>query len=156
MSESEKMGSKIDKTYKSYSYSQKLKVVKYALLNSETEASKRYGIPRSTLYYWKDIDKVPTEKLKKLAKKRKGKHLKMGSGQPLSYSSEQDDQVLSWVLKQWDLHLLVTRKDIHLVAKKLPVRQIHHSKLHLAEPVDSWDAILCPIDNCAYYIALYV
>jgi len=60
-------------------------VVKYARLNSEAEASKHYGIPRSTLYYWKDIDKVPNEKLKKLAKKRKGKHLKTGSGRPLSY-----------------------------------------------------------------------
>ena len=59
---------KKDKTYKCYSYSQKLKVVKYARLNSETEASKRYGIPRSTLYYWKDIDKVPNEKLKILAR----------------------------------------------------------------------------------------
>ena len=59
-------------TYKSYSYAQKLKVVEYARLNTEAEASKRYGIPRSTIYYWKDIDKVPKEKLKKLAKKRKG------------------------------------------------------------------------------------
>jgi len=48
--------------YKSYSYAQKLKVVQYAKRNTEAEASKRYNVPRSTIYYWKDIDKVPAEK----------------------------------------------------------------------------------------------
>ena len=92
--------------------------MEYARLNTEAEASKCYGVPRSTIYYWKDIDKVPKEKFKKLAKKMKGKHLKSGSGRPVSYPSELDDEVLSWVLKQRDLHLPVTRQDIQLMAKK--------------------------------------
>ena len=52
-------------TYKSYSYAQKLKVVEYARLNTKAEASKCYGVPRSTIYYWKDIDKVPKKKFLK-------------------------------------------------------------------------------------------
>ena len=55
--------------YKSYSYTQKLKVVEYARLNTEAEASKCYGVPHSTIYYWKDIDKTPKEKFKKFAMK---------------------------------------------------------------------------------------
>ena len=43
-------------TYKSYSFTQKVRVAQYAHLNSEAEASKRYDIPWSTIYYWKDID----------------------------------------------------------------------------------------------------
>jgi len=52
---------------------------------------------------------VVREKLKKTYKE---KHLKTGSGQPLSYSSEQDDQVLSRVLKQRDFYLPQIRRDI--------------------------------------------
>lgn len=46
-------------SYKTYSLSQKIKIVQYARKHSEYAASLRYKVARSTIYGWKDVDKTP-------------------------------------------------------------------------------------------------
>ena len=104
--------------YKSYSLRQKLEIVKFARENSERAASRRYGVSRSTIYGWKDIDKEPATK-KKISTITKGKHVKKGAGRNLSYSQEIDEELLSWVLHQRDLQIGVRRQDIQFKAKAM-------------------------------------
>ena len=110
---------KSNQSYRSYSHSHILKVVQYAQLNSESAASRHFNVPRLTIYYWKDIDKEPAEKMKRFPKRRKRKHLKEGSGRPISYLKELDEKLVAWVLKQRDIHLPVSSQDIKLMARKL-------------------------------------
>ena len=57
--------------YKSYSL--KRKIVNFARqANSEALASAKYGVPRSTIYSWRNIDKEPAAANKKISKRRKG------------------------------------------------------------------------------------
>ena len=104
--------------YKSYSLHQKLEIVKFARKNSERAASRRYGVSRSTIYGWKDIDKEPATK-KEVSTTTKGKHTKKGAGRHLSYSQEIDKELLSWVLHQRDLQVGVRRQDIQFKAKAM-------------------------------------
>ena len=102
--------------YKSYSLKQKLAIVHYARQNSEAAASVKYGVSQSTIYGWKDLDKQP---IRKLPKKKKGKHIKKGAGRPISYAKEMDDDLLAWVLRQRDLQVPVRRQDIKMKATAL-------------------------------------
>ena len=104
--------------YKSFSLHQNLEIVKFARENSEHAASRRYGVSWSTIFGWKDIDKEPATK-KKVPTITKGKHTKKGAGRHLSYSQEIDEELLSWVLHQRDLHIGVRRQDIQFKAKAL-------------------------------------
>ena len=82
----------------------------------------RYKVARSTIYGWKDVDKIPAAVAKakrKFPSSRKGKHLKKGAGRPMTYSKEIDENLLAWVLKQRDLHLPVRRLELKLKAKAL-------------------------------------
>ena len=92
--------------YRSYSLRQKIEIVRFARQNSEAAASRKYGVSRSTIYGWRDIDK-------------EGKHTKKGAGRPLTYSQCIDDELLSWILHQRDLQVTVRRLDIQLKAKAL-------------------------------------
>ena len=79
-------------------------------------ASRRYGVSRSTIYGWKDIDKEPATK-KKVSTTTNGKHTKKGAGRHLSYSQEIYEELLSWVLHQRDLQIVVRKEDIQFIAK---------------------------------------
>ena len=103
--------------YRSYSLRQKLKIVHYARQNSEVAASRQYGVSRSTIYGWKDIDKEPLKK--KFPTAAKGKHMKKGAGRPITYPQELEDDLITWVLWQRDLQLPVRRQDIQLKATAL-------------------------------------
>ena len=56
---------------KTYSIARKLEVVKYVKNHSETEAAHHFGIPRTTLREWKDLDKRPVERT---SSSKKGKN----------------------------------------------------------------------------------
>lgn len=89
----------------------KMEIVNYARqTNSEASASAKYGVSRSTIYGWRNVDKEPA--IKKMSKRKKGKHIKKGAGRPLTYSKEIEDDLIAWVLKQRDLQVPVSRQDI--------------------------------------------
>ena len=68
------MSSKPRKTvYTMYTFRQKLEVLDFIKLHSESEASRHFNIPRTTLCSWKGLDSLPKEK-GKLSKK--GQHVK--------------------------------------------------------------------------------
>ena len=46
-----------------YSLRQKLEIVAYAPEHTEAEASRYYGVSRSTIYGWRNIDKEPIQKV---------------------------------------------------------------------------------------------
>ena len=102
--------------YRSYSLRQKLEIVAYARKHTEAEASRYYGVSRSTIYGWRNIDKQPIQKVPIV---KKGKHLKKGAGRPISYTQEVDEELLTWVLRQRDLQIPVRRQDIQLKATAL-------------------------------------
>ena len=109
-------------TYKSYSLHKKLEVVAYRREHSETEASRQFGVPRSTIYGWRNLDKEPIEKSQKKGKfpmSKKGKLMKKGAGRPISYKQEIEDELITWVLRQRDLQIPVRRQDIQLKAMEL-------------------------------------
>ena len=120
--------------YRSYSLKQKLEIVRYAQQNSEAAASRRYGVSRSTIYGWRNIDKEP---IKKVATASKGKHLKKGAGRPISYPQERDEELLAWVLRQRDLQLTVRRIDIQLNNTHYSGSSQLQSFLRLGEQVHS-------------------
>ena len=99
--------------YRCYSLSQKLGIVHYVRQHSEAAASRHYGVSRSTIYGWKDINKKP---VKKFPTATKGKHLKKGASRPISYPQELDDGLIAWVLRQRDLQVAVRRQDIQMKA----------------------------------------
>ena len=107
--------------YWSYSLQQKTEVIKYAREHSETTASQRYVIPRSTIFGWRNIDKEPIEtaKNKKLPTVKKAKHIKKGAGRHISYRQDIEEELITWILKQRDLQIQVRRRDIQLKAKAL-------------------------------------
>ena len=105
--------------YRSYSLKQKLEIVRYARKNSEAAASRQYGVSRSTIYGWRNIDKEP---IKKVATASKGKHLKKGAGRPISYPQKCNEELLVWVVMHRDLQLMVRRLDIQLKATALIAR----------------------------------
>ena len=86
----------------------------YTRQNSEAAASRKYGVSRSTIYGWKDLDKEPLKK--KFPTTTKGKHKKKGAGRPITYPQEREDNLIAWVLWQRDLQLPVWRQDIKLKA----------------------------------------
>ena len=87
---------------KTYSLAAKLDVLKYVTLHSESEASRHFDIPRTTIRGWKGLDKRPAEKKNSLTKKGANK---VGAGQPLSYDEKVDMEICEWVLEMRDLHL---------------------------------------------------
>ena len=99
--------------YRSYSLRQKLEIVRYARQNSEAAVSRKYGVSRSTIYGWKDLNKEP---FKEIPTATKGKHMKKGAGRPITYPQELEDNLIAWVLWQRDLQLPVRRQDIKLKA----------------------------------------
>ncbi len=109
--------SKARGVYRAYSLRQKMEIVHFARQSSETAASRKYGMSRSTIYGWRDIDKEPIEK--KIPKNTKGKHTKKGAGRPISYPQELEDDVVAWVLRQRDLQMPVRRQDIQFKATAL-------------------------------------
>ena len=96
--------------YKSYTLKQKIEIVCCARQSSEASASVKYGVPRATIYGWRNIDKQPINK--KFSKHKKGKHVKRGAGRHISYPKEIEDELIIWVLKQRDLQIPVRRQDI--------------------------------------------
>lgn len=52
-------------------------------------------------------------------RKYKGKHSKKGAGRPITYSKEIEDDLITWVLKQRDLQIPVSRQDIRHKANAL-------------------------------------
>ena len=57
--------------YRSYSLRQKIEIVRFARQNSEAAASRKYGVSRSTIYGWRDMDKEPMTKVPITYHKRK-------------------------------------------------------------------------------------
>ena len=49
--------------YRSYSLRQKLEIIAYTREHKEAEASQYYGVSRSTIYGWRNIDKQPIQKV---------------------------------------------------------------------------------------------
>ena len=97
-------GEEVDRTkskeamvYRSYSLRQKIEVVKYAREHSETAASQRYGIPRSTIFGWRNIDKEPIEtaKNKNFPTVKKGKPIKKGAGRHISYRQDIEVELIT-------------------------------------------------------------
>ena len=96
---------------KTYTLSRKLKTLHYVANFSETEASRHFGIPRTTIQGWKGLDKQPKERstLKKKCKKHKNKS---GAGCPITYGEDLDMSLYQWVLEMRDLHLPVHNAQI--------------------------------------------
>ena len=111
-------------SYRTYSLSQKIKIVQHARKHSEYAASLRYKVARSTIYEWKDVDKSPAavaKAKKKFPSARKGKHLKKDAGRPITYCKEIDDNLIAWVLKtkrlalvSWEIRIEAQSKSFNL------------------------------------------
>ena len=56
---------------------------------------------------------------KKCASKIRGLHLCSGSGRPLSYPTEIDDEILEWILVRRDSHLPVSREMTKIKGRQL-------------------------------------
>ena len=97
-----------------HSQSKKLKLyVHCARKNSEHAASKHYKVARSTIYGWKDVNKTPAavaKAKKKFLSAKRDKHLKKGSGRPITYPKEIDESLIDWVSKKRDLQLRTSSK----------------------------------------------
>jgi hypothetical protein len=76
---------------------------------SEAQASKHFGIPRTTLRGWKSLSALPRDKAKLT---KKGKHAHRGAGRPLSYNADMEQLIVQWILEARDLQLPVQRKMI--------------------------------------------
>ena len=93
---------------KTYTLSKKLEVLHHVANFSETEASRHFGILRTTIQGWKGLDKQPKEK-STLKKKRKNKS---GVGRPITYGEDLNMSLYQWVLEMRDLHLPVHNAQI--------------------------------------------
>ena len=95
-------------TYKSHSLRKKLEVVAYGREHSEAEASRRFGVPRSTIYGWRNLDKEPIEKSQKKGKftmSKKGKHeiAELDREQAFTCDTSNYSALLGFRLKFWIL-----------------------------------------------------
>jgi hypothetical protein len=93
-----------------------MEVLDFAKAHSESEASRHFKIARTTLRLWIGLELLPKEKLKSSTK---GKHLKKGSGRPLSYNPALEEELVQWILESRDLHIPVSRKMIQQKALSL-------------------------------------
>ena len=109
--------------YATYTLRQKLVVLDYTKTHSESETARHFSIPRTTLQSWKGLDKLPKDKAKAM---KKGKHAKRGSGRPLSYSADTEEQIVQWVLECRDLQIPIQRKMIQCKALTLISPQNSH------------------------------
>ena len=107
---------------KTYTLSRELEVLYYVANSSETEASRHFGIHRTTIQGWKGLDKQPEEKttLKKKCKKHKNKS---AAGRPITYGEDLDMSFYQWVLEMRDLHVPVH----HAQIKRKAIEMIKHS-----------------------------
>ena len=103
-------------SYTTYSLRQKLEVLDFIKTHSEADAARHFSIPRTTLRSWKGLDMLPKEKAKST---KKGKHARKGSGRPLSYSPDIEEQIVQWVLESRDLQIPIQRKMIQQKALAL-------------------------------------
>ena len=102
--------------------------------HSETAASKKFGIPRTTLRGWKGLDALPKDKAKKLKHTQcKGKHTHKGAGRPLTYEADVEQSLVRWILEARDLQLPVQRKMIQRKAVALITPE--HPNFHAS---DGW------------------
>ena len=83
-----------------YHPKQKRTVVSYAKAHSVTAATKHFSIPRTTINRWM-VDGYFNRKVSK-------KGVKKGGGRPITYSSEIEEKILTWVLENRDLQLPIT------------------------------------------------
>ena len=97
-----------------YSANDAIRVLKYIQERNASvrDTSRKFNIPKSTV---QDIKKrgMPLE-----SSSKRGRH-RPGAGRPISYGSELDQQLLSWVLHCDEQHLLVTIKALKTKAVEL-------------------------------------
>jgi hypothetical protein len=106
--------------YKSYTLVKKLEVLQYVAKTSETEASRHFGISRTTIQGWKGLDQQPRNK-STIGKKGKNKG---GAGRPITYGEEVDMALYQWVLEMRDLNLPV--HDIQIKRKATEMIKTSH------------------------------
>ncbi|XP_032234115.2 nucleolar protein 4 isoform X2 [Nematostella vectensis] len=87
----------------------KQEVINYARETTVREAARKYNVPRSTVQVW----------CKHGVHNKKEKRSPIGGGRRLSYSSETDDKLIQWVLKEQEKGTLVTRDAIQMQARNL-------------------------------------
>lgn len=126
--ETDETPSQVKRHRATYSANDAIQVLKYI---EETKASvrktaKKFNIPKSTV---QDIKK---RGMPLATSSQRGKH-RSGAGRPVSYGSELDDELLSWVLQCNSQHLLVTTKALKTKAMEL-IGPLHPS----FKASDSW------------------
>jgi len=97
--------------YQTYSTDHKQEVISYAKETTVREAARKYNVPRSTVQVW---CKHGTG-----IKKEKRSPLGGSSGRRLSYSSETDDKLLQWVIKEQENGTPVTKDAIQAQARHM-------------------------------------
>ncbi|KXJ27590.1 Nucleolar protein 4-like [Exaiptasia diaphana] len=96
--------------YQTYSSDHKQEVINYAKETTVREAARKYNVPRSTVQVWcKHGASVKKEKRSPLS----------SGGRRLSYSSETDDKLLQWVIKEQENGTPVTKDAIQVQARHM-------------------------------------
>ncbi|KAK3710181.1 hypothetical protein QZH41_010577 [Actinostola sp. cb2023] len=96
--------------YQTYSSDHKQEVINYAKETTVREAARKYSVPRSTVQVWCKHGAG--------AKKEKRSPISSG-GRRLSYSSETDDKLLQWVIKEQESGTPVTKDAIQVQARHM-------------------------------------
>lgn len=103
-----------------------MEVLDYVAKNSETEASRYFGISRTTLRGWNDLEKTPAEHIGLSTKKGKNK---AGAGRPLSHGNQINEELCQWILERRDLNVSVSTKTIQRQAVEM-IQPINSSLRH--------------------------
>ncbi|XP_031551652.1 nucleolar protein 4-like isoform X3 [Actinia tenebrosa] len=108
-SEDGALGRGLPPGYQTYSSDHKQEVINYAKETTVREAARKYCVPRSTVQVW----------CKHGTGVKKEKRSPLSGGRRLSYSSETDDKLLQWVIKEQENGTPVTKDAIQLQARSL-------------------------------------
>lgn len=104
--------------YRAYSLQFKMAVVEELAYNSSVAVAEKYSLPRSTLYSWETQLRRMNPSVT-ISKHTRGLHLNPGSGRPLSYPKEIDEEIMEWILTRRDKHQPVGREMIKIKARQL-------------------------------------
>ena len=102
----ERSSSKRKSTYTTYSLRQKLELLDYVKAHSEADASRHFGIPRTTLRVGKGLKLHPGQNT---SRSLKGKHACRGAGRPLTYGEDVEQLIVQWILEARNLQLPVQK-----------------------------------------------
>lgn len=81
----------------------KIEVVEYALKHSIYQACKHFNLSTGTVWPWMKVD---------FAKEKTVVYRAAGGGRKLSYPTEIEEELVTWVLEQRDLHLAISVRNI--------------------------------------------